>query len=775
MYHSPSPRPAAACGALLCLALCGLGGGAAAAAAGDEAQSVAFRATPAERNDGQGGLALVLGGGGALGLAHVGVLLELERLGISPDIVVGTSMGAVIGSLYAAGYSPAEIGEIARTTPWETLFSDESRRRRLVFRRKEEERLFQTDLRIGVGRNGLRLPRGLIAGRRLEERIATLLSQRTLVTDFDRLPRRFRAVATDIETFDPVVLGSGSLTKAVFASMAVPGLLPPQEVDGLTLLDGGLAANVPVDVARDMGAERIIAVNLTMQPLEAESVENIVDVVGQIAIYLTLINTRNQLRDLTEGDVLIEPAFGELGPMDFGEAEALIRIGRDAAAANVAALRALRPAPAAPRAVEASPPEAGRRVVTAVTITNETDYPTRFVREALAHHTGVPLDYVALSEDIDALYGTEEFSTITYRLEPDGAGRAILAVTLEPRAIGNNYLRAGIRSSTDFRNESTFDFVAGMIARNVTPSAGEIRGGVEIGDDLGLFGEFFQPWDARHTWFLSTSAAARRQRLLATDMSAEAFGEVRLDQLEIALAGGHTFGRTAQLRLGVAQEWGELNNVAGLADALPISYDALNAFARLSVDTADDQFFPTRGTFGNLLYRRRIGDRESAAFGISRVEGRLSRAFSLPAGAGVLVPTVEFGFTLEDDMLEFPGPGGEPTEFAGVQTLGGPSRLSGITQDTLRGRHKLLGVLTWYRELGSAPMAGLYTGLTLEAGDVFRVTDDIALSELRFGGSVFLGANTPVGQIRFGAGITGDRTAVFLLVGSEVRPGAVIR
>ncbi|MEO0972459.1 MAG: patatin-like phospholipase family protein, partial [Pseudomonadota bacterium] len=374
------------------------------------APSALAQTPPVDSNDGEERIALVLGGGGALGLAHVGVLRVLEEAGIDPHIVVGTSMGAVIGSLYAAGYSAREIEEIALELDWAKLFTDSAPRRELLFRRKEELRVFPSGLRLGLSRDGMLLPRGLISGRRLRETIASLLSARTLVADFDALPRRFRAVATDIETFEAVVLAQGDLASAVFASMAVPAFIPPQVIDGRTLIDGGVASNVPIDVARELGADRLIVVNLTVAPSRAEDIDNVVDVIGQLTVFLTLQNVRRELPSLEDGDVLLEPLFEGYSATDFDKGEDLIAIGRDAAQSQLATLQALamrQPANALTAATTQTP-EGSPPTIESVRIENATQYPTRFIERAVKQPLGEPLDYATLSRNIDTLYGTDE-------------------------------------------------------------------------------------------------------------------------------------------------------------------------------------------------------------------------------------------------------------------------------------------------------------------------------------------------------------------------------
>ncbi|MEO0424694.1 MAG: patatin-like phospholipase family protein [Pseudomonadota bacterium] len=711
-------------------------------------------------------IAVVLGGGGALGLAHVGVLSVLEEAGIDADIVVGTSMGAVIGSLYAAGYSGREIEEIALGLDWGKIFRDSAPRRQLVFRRKEELRVFPSGLRVGLSRDGLKLPRGVISGRRLRETIASLLSARTLAADFDALERRFRAVATDIETFEPVVLKEGDLAAAVFASMAVPAFIPPQVIDGRTLIDGGVASNVPIDVARALGADRLIVVNLSVAPASAEEIDSVVDVIGQLTTFLTLQNVRRELPNLEDGDLLLEPLFEGYSPTDFDKGAELIAIGREAAQAQLAALQALAAPPRRPQSpLAAKPPElTAAPTIETIRIENATQYPTRFIEGAVEQALGDPLDYATLSKNIDTLYGTDEFASIGFSVEADAttsANDAALVLDLQPKAIGNTYLTFGVETTTDFRNEAVFNFLSGLLIRNLTPAGGELRAAVQIGDDPSLAMEIFQPTDVNHKWFVSGTALVQRDLLLANDGNGDAFGEFRQDIVDLSLSTGRTIRRTIELRTGISQQWGELSNVAALGDVLPIDFSGRSLFGLLTVDTLDQQFFPRRGVFGQFAYDHPISGDD--AFVLQQFAGSL--AFAQPLFGGTLAPSWEWAFSLDETDLDFTEIE-EGIAFPGFQTLGGPFRLSGLGEGELAGRHKVLMSLAYYRPLGEAPLFGepLYVGASVEAGNTFQRTNEIAFDSLRYGGSVFVGARTPLGVFQLGAGITGDNAAVFLLI-----------
>lgn len=250
-------------------------------------------------------VALVLSGGGALGIAHVGVIRELERMGIRPDLVVGTSMGAIVGGLYAAGYTGDELEQVVVSIDWPKLFDDTPPRNGLSYRQKHDQANFPTKWRLRVKDGRLALPTGAISDQNLVLKLRELISAKTTVADFDRLHIPFRCVATDIEDGKPVVLKSGDLAAAIRASFSLPGVLPPMQYEDRLLVDGGMAMNIPVEVAHEMGADVLIVVKLSNKLKTQAEIQSAVDVVAQSISLLILKNEETQISKMRAGDVLV--------------------------------------------------------------------------------------------------------------------------------------------------------------------------------------------------------------------------------------------------------------------------------------------------------------------------------------------------------------------------------------------------------------------------------------------------------------------------------------
>ena len=284
-------------------------------------------ATAATKAKGRPTIALVLGGGGARGGAHVGVIETLEAYRVPIDIVVGTSMGSIVGGLYASGYSPEALIELLNSIDWAELFVDAPPRRDMSFRRKQDDEGFLAKPRLGIGADGLRLPMGVRTGQTMKLFLKRSTLHVAQVDDFDDLPIPFRAVATNIGVGRFAVLGSGDLAESMSASMAVPALLAPVRIDGIMYVDGGATNNLPIDVAKSMGADVIIAVDVGTPLADQDELQSLIDITGQLTRMLTRTNADARRDLLRPGDILIEPKLGDIRSGDFARTLDTIALG----------------------------------------------------------------------------------------------------------------------------------------------------------------------------------------------------------------------------------------------------------------------------------------------------------------------------------------------------------------------------------------------------------------------------------------------------------------
>src|SRR5260221_1274772 len=285
-------------------------------------------------------ICVVLSGGGARGIAHIGVLKVLEDLKIPIDCIAGTSMGAVVGGLYASGMNAREVESTMRSVDWQEAFRDTPPRRDLAFRRKQDDRNFLVRLPLGLKHGQILLPKGFIQGQKLQETLRQLTLPFSNSTDFDLLPTPFRAVATDLETGNAVLMDKGDLAIAMSASMSAPGVFAPFELNGRLLVDGGLAVNLPVNMARAMHPDIVIVsdVSFPLQPRAA--LDSALSISNQMLAILVRKDSDRQRASLSPQDILIEPKVGSTPATDFSTPSAVIARGEGAARAAIATLSA---------------------------------------------------------------------------------------------------------------------------------------------------------------------------------------------------------------------------------------------------------------------------------------------------------------------------------------------------------------------------------------------------------------------------------------------------
>src|SRR2546430_2224305 len=312
-----------------------------AAPAISNAQSAADQPGAAQLSAHRPRVGLVLSGGGARGAAHIGVLKILEQMRVPIDAIAGTSMGAVVGGLYASGLSARDIEKIMTSINWQDAFRDRPPREDLTLRRKQEDESFLVKFPLGVRAGHILLPKGLVQGQGLTQMLRRLTLPVARMSDFDRLPTPFRAVATDLESGDAVVMGSGDLTSAMRASLSAPGVFAPVEREGRLLVDGGIADNIPVDIARAMGVDVVIVVDVGFPLLPRRQLSSAPVISSQMLAILIRRNAQAQLATLTPQDILIQPALGDASSFDFGIVARVIAMGEAAARGKAGQLAAL--------------------------------------------------------------------------------------------------------------------------------------------------------------------------------------------------------------------------------------------------------------------------------------------------------------------------------------------------------------------------------------------------------------------------------------------------
>ena len=698
---------------------------------------------------------LVLGGGGARGAAHIGVLRELERLNIPVDAIAGTSMGAIVGSLYASGKTPDELEELVLSINWADAFVDSTARQDLSFRRKQDDAAFPVNFEMGLKDGEVQLPKGLIQGQKLQLILREQLLHVSDIHDFDQLPIPFRAVASNIETGEPYVMAGGDLALAARASMSAPGLFSPVVVDGNTLVDGGLVGNVPVSVIKDMNVDVVIAVDVEFPLYPPEQLNSALEITEQMLTILIRKETRRQLQGLEDGDVLIRPDLGEYGSTNFTDIANTIPPGAEAAMAEASKLAALALTDAQYAAHKATRvvPGLDSEVIEFVRVIDNGPLSQRVLQAKLRTEPGDRIDAARLADDAGRLYGLNTFENVGYEVVKDGTRTGVEFAT-RAKSWGPNFLKFGLSIEDDFEGSTAFNVSSRLTMTGLNALGAEWRNDLQIGTEPGFDTEFYQPlsFDSRYFFAPRLKVEQTNINTFAADSS---IARYRVSDAEFGFDLGRELGRWGEFRIGAFRGVGEARVKVGDPSLPDFDFEEGGIFARLSIDTLDDAQIPKKGSSGNiewLLSRPGLG-------ADSRFDALVSTIDKVWSWGTNDKNTMQFG-------IEYATTIRSDNRLQNFFPLGGFLRLSGLERGEISGPHAGLMRLMYYRQLGGPSGffdMPFYVGASLEAGNVWQSRSDIERNSLIVNGSLFAGVDTYVGLLFLGAGFSESGESSFYL------------
>jgi NTE family protein len=701
-------------------------------------------------------IGLALSGGGARGGAHIGALRALEELRVPLDYIAGTSIGAAIGGFYAMGMDADEIEAFVDGIDWEAAFRNSTPRKLRSFRRKRDDDLFLVSQKPGLNRGEFELPSGVVQGQVIELILSRVTLPAWQVHDFERLAIPFRAVAGDIVTGEAVVLEQGNLARAIRASMAVPAVLSPIEIDGRLLVDGGIVMNLPVEVARSMGAETIIAIDITDSLAPREELRSVLDVTGQLTSLLTLRGTVAQRGYLDDRDILIQPAFeAEFSSVSFTRISETIGTGYDAVMAQRERLAPLALSPAAYEAYRAAlaDPRRDPPRLDFVAIDNQSIIADSVIVARLDDIVlGEPMDVDKVETAINRVHGLELYQNVRYALvEQDG--RAGLEVELSERSWGPNYLQLGVAYSSSSDEDAVFGLAASYLRTAINDKGGEWRATFLVGDEPAFLMNLYQPLGPDALFFVSPSVDFESNLFNVFDGDQLA-AELNLRQGTLELGAGRELPAWGEIRAGLRSGYGEARmHVGDPAFSVPESFRRGEWFTRFSVDTLDDVSFPRSGLLATAEWRgSRIGTLSADA---NFDQLLLSAAWAKSWGRHTVTSTLRYDSTIS---------GTAPIN--ALHRLGGFLDLSGLNSNQLSAQNVMRIGTSWYRRIGDLALFPAFAGVSLEVGNAWDSRADISLNGALVGGSLWAGVETPVGPIYVGYGLAeGGRNAFYVFLG----------
>lgn len=700
-------------------------------------------------------VALVLSGGGALAASQVGAIRVLEDNKVPIHCVLGTSMGAVVGALYAAGYNADQIEKIFIKADWNSISTGAVSYRERSFRTKEEQRDFFSDYVVGISEKGVVLPSGVTSLRGIRLHLRTWLDQLPVEDSFDNLPIPYRAIGTDLNTGLPVTLDHGDVVDAAVASMAVPGLYPPQKMNGYVLVDGGMSKQMPVDVARAMGADIIIAVDLTVGVTRIEDGTPIsaVDTAMRLIDLQVMRNWQEQVDRLQPQDIHIRPNMSGLSTYAFDKVGEGYKRGVEATEAYKSRLQEIA-ATAAP--VTRNLDRSDEKVPLAtVTVDTNSGIEDSVIINRLGLDAGDAANRKRIQEGLESVYAIGVFDDVDYRMTP-GKDGAELHILTEPNALGKNLLSVGARMSTTMDGDATYQLLAKFTRRPTNRYGGRFSGVVGLGSDNLLDLAYAHPLggDARLFVEGGMQLSSRRVPVAIGD---ERIAE-RLDQ-------------SAEIRGRIGREFGQwgLASIGGFVSALQSdvqvgtdpglgaqSGNYLGLTGQLAIDTLNSPSFPTSGIVADLRLNQ-FYEQE----GIPGTDG-LRSEINLASAAtfGPIGTYISFeGGAIDQDAIGLP-----------IFQLGGFKRLSGFLDNSIPTTRYGLWRAEVFTRLGGFDQGSLSTPIFVGATfEVARSDLDVIGSE--FGddiaaGSLYGAINTPLGPayLAWGYG-EGGRQAVYVFFG----------
>lgn len=692
---------------------------------------------------GQPKTCLVLGGGGARGAAHIGVLKILEREHITVDCVVGTSMGAIVGGLYASGYSADEIEKVLEGIHWNDVFHDDPARAERPIRRKDDELHFVGGLEVGLQKGRIALPQGFVQGQQLMLVLRRLFESSWNAASFDELPIQYRSIAADIVSGEKVVFSHGDLATAVRASMSVPGAFAPIRVDGRLLVDGGMVDNVPIDEARKLGAERLIVVAVGSGLLKEDGLTSPFAVANQMLTALIQHRSREQIATLGPQDVFIEPELGDFSATHFDRAAEAVRIGTAAAEKSVHELRRF----SSDETRYASWKETHRRSGNAAprvefVRAGESKGDDRYIGRRFQDQIGKPFDPTAFEKNVAVMYGEGRHESIAWRLTEENS-RAGVDIDAVEKSWGPDFLRFGLELGDNFDGRSAYQALVQARFTSMNQHGGEGLARLQLGRVLEARTEFYQPWGWRRQFSL---APYLQYRALNVPLRADPADETYFAEIHrTELVGGLevAWNPSGQWRLSTGVETGRER--AGIEIGAPgvpeFRSDVGLVRGRLEYDSLDSVSYPTRGARFDLsteLYTDALGADESAD--VTRM--------AFDAAFGGRRDHLLLGLQLAYSH------GGENTIGASSK-LGGLANFSGYLADEVVANQLGLARLIYYRRLTSeSKLFGLpvFAGGSLELGGAWNTVNEVESDDLIMAGSVFGGIDTIIGPIFLGYG-----------------------
>jgi len=684
-------------------------------------------------------IGVALEGGGALGLAHIGVLRWFEQHHIPVDYIAGTSMGGLVGGLYATGQSPDEIERLVKGIDWPLIIGGGTPYGDLSFRRKEDARAIPNDLAVGFKR-GVSLPSGLNAG----HQISLIIDHETLaystVKSFDSLPIPFRCVSTELISGKAHVFDTGPIGTALRSTMSLPAIFSPVRDGDRLYVDGALVDNLPTDLVREMGPDIVIAVHLQVSPATADEIQSLFSVLGR-SITVGIANT--ELRGMAGADLVVKVDVQKFSSLDYQKAGALIAQGMQAAEEKATILQPYSLDDASWAAYLAQR-DARKKGAAGVPQFVKVQGPNPDVEQKIQNFlqplVGKPIDKSKLDTLLTRLTGMGRFESVSYGLTQND-GELGLLVTIHEKQYAPPVLQPAFEVDGAQPDHVTFTLGGRLTMLDVAGFRSELRTDFQFGNTYGISSELYKPLTPSSRWFIAPrmNASDSQQRIYS---NGDPKADYRLGSAEFGLDAGYTFSRFSEVRVGYDIGYLDANLKLGTPEFSTVSGRVGATRFRFVTDHLDDPIIPRRGYLGELNFRWvDTSPQAPAAFPTLSLRTEFFQPVSNPASVFVIA---QGGSTIGYNHTGIP-----------QYLLGGTAGWYAYGENELRGDQYYLFRAGYLRNVIRLPPflgKAVYAVTFYEAGKMF---DAPGVSRLPMDGAAGVIAETAIGPIFIG-GSVGD-------------------
>lgn len=695
-------------------------------------------------------IGLVLGGGGARGSAHVGVLKAISELGIPIDLIVGTSVGAFVGGLYATGHSADHIEMLFNAADWDKGYRDALDRGRIPNRHKRQQDAFPIQLDLGFNGKDIKLPKGWIQGQGMKNLIDSMLGPYPELSSFDQLPIAFRAVAADAESGEQVILDSGDLATALQISMSLPGILRPIERDGRLLVDGGIANNLPVNIAKAMGADIVIAVDIGSPPQTRNNLSSSFAILKQLTNFLTQDNQDYQRSLITRNDVLLRPELDDIGILDFAKMPQGIELGYRAATAQLGSLLQQHHIPAEQAWDQSFNYQ--HIQLDNIVLHNHTRLSEEYILQRMNLVTGQAYSQQQIQQAVDRMYGQGSIARVTTSINRQIDGTS-LHIKVEEKEWGPGYLDFKLSFEDNFRSFSLFEVGASYLYSNLSPYGAEWFTAVEFGTEKRLHSELYWPLKSSG-FFLAPSATIEREVDAVTE-DGKSLGDSIVTTYSADQAVGYEVNDRFDLRLGLDYEQGEIELPPLLAEVLmkdEPNFKKSALYIEGNYDSLDNPNFPRQGWQASFRGQRAHNEFLELTEYLNQFELEMTAAVSVGRHSLKPLLRIQSTFSKSSPVL------------LGNYALGGFLNLSGNERNYVTGPHLRFANLVYRYQLAKNNFGAinlpLYLGTSIEAGNVWTKASDASFGDILTSQSVFIGWDSPLGAayLAYGNSETGNES-----------------